>query len=68
MIILSRDYETRLTICSAQLNLIAEKKDAPSFADVNAEIVVVPLLPTNAKIVAGLLETNDISDYNSVAI
>lgn len=67
MIILSRDYETRLTICSAQPNLIAEKKDAPSFADVNAEIVV-PLLPTNAKIVAGLLETDNISDYNSVAI
>ena len=48
---------------SVQRNLIKEDFDATTFAEVNAKIIAVQPPPSDAKIVAELLETEGVSDY-----
>ena len=47
---------------SVQPNLIEEDFDTTTFADVDAEVIVVQPPPSDAEIVAELLETEDVSD------
>ena len=47
---------------SVQPDLIAENMVAASFTDVDTEVPAVKHTPTNAEIVAGLLQTEDVSD------
>ena len=47
---------------SVQLNLIEEDFDATTFADVDAEVIAVQPPPSDAEIVAELLETEGVSD------
>ena len=47
---------------SVQPNLIEEEFDAPTFADVDAEVIAVQPLPSDTEIVAELLETEGVSD------
>ena len=47
---------------SVQPNLIEEDFDATTFADVDAEVIAVQPPPSDAEIVAELLETEDVSD------
>ena len=47
---------------SVQPNLMGEDFDATTFADVDAEVVAVQPPPSDAKIVAGLLQTKGVSD------
>ena len=49
---------------SVQPNLIEEEFDATTFADVDAEVIAVQHPPSNAEIVAELLETECVSDYD----
>ena len=46
-------------LLSVQLNLIEEDFDATTFADVDAEVIVVQPPPSDAEIVAELFETED---------
>ena len=50
-------------LCSVQRNLIKEDFDATTFADVDAKIIAVQPPPSDAKIVAELLEREGVSDY-----
>ena len=45
-----------------QADVIAEEIDVASFIDVGAEVATVRPPPTDNKIVAGLLETENVSD------
>lgn len=47
--------------------MIAEEKDVASFIDVGAEVATVRPPPTDNKIVAGLLETENVSDDDNSA-
>ena len=47
---------------SVQPNLIEEDFDAPTFADVDADVIAVQPPPSDAEIVAELLETEGVSD------
>ena len=47
---------------SVQLNLMEEEFDATTFADVDAEVIAVQPPPSDAEIVAELLETEGVSD------
>ena len=47
---------------SVQPNLIEEDFDATTFADVDAEVIAVQPPPSDAEIVAELLETESVSD------
>ena len=49
---------------SVQPNLIEEEFDATTFVDVDAEVITVQSPPSDAEIVAELLETDGISDDN----
>ena len=51
-------------ICSFQPNLIEENFDATTFASVDADVFAVQPLPSDAEIVAELLETEGVSDDN----
>ena len=48
---------------SVQPNLIEEDFDATTFADVDAEVIAVQPPPSDAEVVAELLETEGINDY-----
>ena len=47
---------------SVQPNLIVEDFDVTNFADIDAEFIAVQRTPSDAKIVAELLETEGVSD------
>ena len=55
-------------ISSIQPDLVSESMDAASFNHVDAEVVIVHPLPSDAEIVGELLETEDGSTDNDDAI
>ena len=55
-------------LSSIQPDLISENMDKVSFTDVDAEVLAVQPPPSDAEILAELLETEDVSNDNSDAI
>ena len=61
--ILSRNHKTKLTtFVLFNPNLLKRTFDATTFANVDAEVTAVEHPPSDAEIVADLLETEDFSD------